>query len=244
VAGLTREKQLLEAAVLRPVRVGEGPCAALGGGVLLLGPSGAGKTLLAAALAAESGLPAVVVRGPDVLSSVVGESEKRVALLFARARQSAPCLVLLDQLEAIAPAASRESLTQTQGRLAAALAAELDDCPAAGVLAVATAGALGACDAAVVRRFDLRLRLPPPSREQAALVLAHGLGRIRNCLEPEQLALVAERCGGLSPAACAAVSTEAAMACLRRCIAAGRAESDDALVVELGDVMAAADVFL
>ena len=242
VAGLARERALLEAAVLRPLREGgEPPLAAL-----LTGPSGAGKTWLAAAAAAESSLPALVVRGPDVLSAVVGAAEKRVAELFARARAGAPCVVLLDQLDSLAPAAGggEEDLTQTQGRVAAALAAELDVCPAARVAVLATAARPGAVDAAVLRRFELRLALPPPSREHAALVLRHGLGRLRSRLSPEQLAAAAERCATLSAAACAAVCAEAALGCLRRCIAAGRETDEEALVVEAEDIMAAASLFV
>jgi len=73
-------------------------------GVLLFGPPGTGKTLLAKAVATESGANFIAVRGPEVLSKWVGESEKAIREIFRKARQAAPTVVFFDEIDAVAPA--------------------------------------------------------------------------------------------------------------------------------------------
>ena len=77
-------------------------------GVLLYGPPGCSKTLLARALATESGLNFLAVKGPELFSAYVGESEKAVRALFTRARHAAPAIVFFDEIDALA---------QTRGEL-------------------------------------------------------------------------------------------------------------------------------
>lgn len=72
-------------------------------GVLLYGPPGCGKTLLAKAVANESGANFISVKGPELLDKFVGESEKAVRRVFERARASAPCVIFFDELDALAP---------------------------------------------------------------------------------------------------------------------------------------------
>ena len=70
-------------------------------GVLLYGPPGCGKTLLARALAAECGTNMILVRGQDILSKWVGESEKAIREIFRKARSSAPCIIFFDEMDSL-----------------------------------------------------------------------------------------------------------------------------------------------
>ncbi|GAB0493830.1 hypothetical protein MMPV_005116 [Pyropia vietnamensis] len=106
VGALASVRADLTAAVVAPLRY-PAAYAALGlsvpAGVLLYGPPGCGKTLLAKAVAAESRANFISVKGPELLNKWVGESERAVRRLFARARASAPCVVFFDELDALAP---------------------------------------------------------------------------------------------------------------------------------------------
>jgi ribosome biogenesis ATPase len=73
-----------------------------GGGVLLWGPPGCGKTMIAKAVASASGASFISINGPELLSQYVGESERAVRQVFERARVSAPCIVFFDELDAVA----------------------------------------------------------------------------------------------------------------------------------------------
>ena len=72
-------------------------------GILLYGPSGTGKTLLAKSVATESEANFISVRGPELLSKWVGESERGVREVFRRARQASPCVIFFDEIDALAP---------------------------------------------------------------------------------------------------------------------------------------------
>ena len=77
-------------------------------GVLIYGPPGCGKTLLARAVATETGANMILVRGPEILSKWVGESEKAVREIFRKAKASSPCVVIFDELDALAKLKSGE----------------------------------------------------------------------------------------------------------------------------------------
>jgi peroxin-6 len=101
-------------------------------GVLLYGPPGTGKTLLAKAVATECALAFVAVKGPELVSPYVGESERGVRDAFARARAAAPAVLFFDELDALAPARGRASdAGGVMDRVTASLLAELDACGAA-----------------------------------------------------------------------------------------------------------------
>src|SRR5262249_25524460 len=107
VGGLEEPKRRLIEAVVWPLR--HAPTLARAGikpprGVLLAGPPGCGKTLLARAVANETGVNFLAVKGPELLSKYVGESERGVREVFHKARQAAPCLVFFDEIDALLPA--------------------------------------------------------------------------------------------------------------------------------------------
>lgn len=94
-------------------------------GVLMWGPPGCGKTLLAKAVAKESGASFICVKGPEVLNKWVGESERAVRQVFSRARASAPCVIFFDELDALVPRRD-DALTEASSRVVNTLLTELD----------------------------------------------------------------------------------------------------------------------
>jgi len=109
IGGMEDVKQQLQEAVIWPQKHGE-RLTSIGAqpirGVLLYGPPGCSKTLLARACASEAGLNFIAVKGPELFSKWVGESEKAVQSLFARARIAAPSIVFFDEIDALAVARS------------------------------------------------------------------------------------------------------------------------------------------
>jgi len=94
-------------------------------GVLLYGPPGCGKTLLAKAVANESGANFISVKGPELLNKYVGESERAIRELFRRARSSAPCVIFFDEIDSICPKRGSDS-NQVTERVVNQLLTELD----------------------------------------------------------------------------------------------------------------------
>jgi peroxin-6 len=132
-------------------------------GVLLYGPPGTGKTLLAKAVAAQSGYHFLSVKGPELINMYVGESERNVRAVFARARSHQPCIVFFDEVDALAPA--RGSGIDSGGvmdRIVAQLLAEVDGAAASavdgkrGVFVLAATNRPDLLDSALLRpgRFD------------------------------------------------------------------------------------------
>ncbi|MFO0579372.1 MAG: CDC48 family AAA ATPase [Polyangia bacterium] len=200
-------------------------------GVLLCGPPGCGKTLLARAVATESGVNFISVKGPQLVSKFVGESERALRELFRTARQAAPCVVFFDELDALVSVRSGGSAggTDSSGvtdRLIGQLLTELD-----GVEDLGGVQVLGATnrperiDPALLRpgRFDLVLTVPPPDREGRREILeVHLRGRpLRGDIDVPALA---EAAAGLSGAELAAVIDHAALAAVRRAIASAEGE--------------------
>ena len=143
-------------------------------GVLLSGPPGTGKTLLARALATACQANFISVKGPELLSKWVGESERGVRETFARARQVAPCVLFLDELDALAPARGVDVMGVTD-RVIGQLLTELDGIEGRrGVIVVGATNRPELIDPAVLRsgRFDLVLSLPLPDREARKQIFA------------------------------------------------------------------------
>ena len=95
-------------------------------GILLYGPPGNGKTLVVKALASQSNLNFISVKGPELLSKYVGESERGVRELFARARQAAPCIVFLDEVDALVPRRGLHDKSPVTDRVVSQLLTEID----------------------------------------------------------------------------------------------------------------------
>ncbi len=148
-------------------------------GVLLSGPPGTGKTLIARALATACQANFISVKGPELLSKWVGESERGIRETFQRARQVAPCVLFLDELDALAP--QRGAIFDGVGdRLIGQLLTELDGIEGRrGVIVVGATNRPELIDPAVLRsgRFDLVLELPLPDRDARRAILAIHLKR-------------------------------------------------------------------
>ncbi|HEU5344451.1 MAG TPA: CDC48 family AAA ATPase [Ktedonobacterales bacterium] len=142
-------------------------------GVLLAGPPGTGKTLIARALATACQANFISVKGPELLSKWVGESERGVRETFQRARQVAPCVLFLDEMDALAP--QRGGAFDAVGdRLIGQLLTELDGIEGRrGVIVVGATNRPELIDPAVLRsgRFDLVVELPLPDREARRAIL-------------------------------------------------------------------------
>ena len=143
-------------------------------GILLHGPSGTGKTLMAKAVATESEANFVSVRGPELLSKWVGESERGIREIFKRARQSAPCVIFFDEIDSIAPVRGAGGETAVTERVVSQLLTELDGMENMhGVIVLAATNRADMIDPALLRpgRFDKIISIPLPDKDGRKKVL-------------------------------------------------------------------------
>jgi transitional endoplasmic reticulum ATPase len=143
-------------------------------GILLFGPSGTGKTLLAKAVATESEANFISVRGPELLSKWVGESERGMREVFKRARQAAPCIIFFDEIDSIAPTRGMGGDGMVTERVVSQLLTELDGIQALqGVVVLAATNRIDMVDPALLRagRFDKIIRIPLPDDDARKQVL-------------------------------------------------------------------------
>jgi transitional endoplasmic reticulum ATPase len=191
-------------------------------GILLSGPPGCGKTLLAKAIANESKVNFISVKGPALLSKYVGESEQAVREVFRKARQASPCIVFFDEIDALVPARGGGSSESHVGeRVLSQFLAELDGIEELkGVLILAATNRVDMLDPAVVRpgRFDEVIEIPTPEeKDREEIFRVH----LRNKpLEADlDTADLASRTGGFSGAEIASVCNRAALMAVRRSVA-------------------------
>ncbi|MDE1843767.1 MAG: CDC48 family AAA ATPase [Thaumarchaeota archaeon] len=135
-------------------------------GALLYGPSGCGKTLLARALATESGANMILVRGPEILSKWVGESEKAIREIFRKAKTSSPCIIIFDELDSLARSKSTEEGGVGE-RLLSQLLTEMEDGGASRVIVLGISNRPDLIDPSLIRpgRLDLVIFVPPPDEK-------------------------------------------------------------------------------
>src|SRR5919205_328738 len=143
-------------------------------GLLMHGPSGTGKTLLAKAVATESEANFISVRGPELLSKWVGESERGIREIFRRARQAAPCVVFFDEIDSIAPTRGMGGDSMVTERVVSQLLTELDGIQAlSGVVVIAATNRADMIDPALLRpgRFDKIVFVPMPDKAARQRIL-------------------------------------------------------------------------
>ena len=142
-------------------------------GVLLFGPPGCGKTLVAKAAANESGANFISIKGPELLNKYVGESERAVRQVFSRARAASPCVLFFDEMDALAPRRGADSANASAERVVNQLLTEMDGMEGReGVYIVAATNRPDMIDPALLRpgRLDkiLYVPLPPPQGRAVA----------------------------------------------------------------------------
>ncbi|OQS01558.1 ribosome biogenesis ATPase RIX7 [Achlya hypogyna] len=189
-------------------------------GVLLYGPPGCGKTMLAKAIANESGANFISVKGPELLDKYVGESERAVRQVFERARASSPCIVFFDELDALCP---RRGMSDggngVSERVVNQLLTEMDGLDARkNVVVIAATNRPDIIDPAMLRpgRLDKLLYVPlPHAAERYQILLTHSLKcKMDPALDLQAIAYD-PRCDSFSGADLSALVREAGVAVLR-----------------------------
>jgi transitional endoplasmic reticulum ATPase len=142
-------------------------------GVLIYGPPGTGKTLLAKAVAKESNANFILVKGPEMLSKWVGESEKAVREIFKKARQSAPTIIFFDEMDSIAPRRGASQDSHVTERVVNQLLTEIDGLQDLNdVIVLAASNRPDIIDTAILRpgRFDRMIYTPVPDKKARELI--------------------------------------------------------------------------
>ncbi len=187
-------------------------------GILLYGPPGTGKTLMAKAAANESEANFISIKGPELLSKWVGESEKGVREIFRKARQAAPCIIFFDEIDAIAPTRGGGfGDSHVTERVISQMLTELDGLEVlTNVVVIAATNRPDIIDAALLRpgRFDRLLYVPPPDYEsRKQIILIHTKKKpLSNDVNVDNLA---KKMDGYTGADIAAVASAAVMLGLR-----------------------------
>ncbi|MDT7861474.1 MAG: CDC48 family AAA ATPase [Saccharolobus sp.] len=186
-------------------------------GILLFGPPGTGKTMLAKAVATESGANFIAVRGPEILSKWVGESEKAVREIFRKARMYAPAVIFFDEIDAIAPIRGISYDSGVTERIVNQLLAEMDGIEKLeNVVVIAATNRPDILDPALLRpgRFEKLIYVPPPDKKARIEILKV---HTKNIVIGEDVSLeeIAEKTEGYTGADLAALVREAAMRAIR-----------------------------
>lgn len=223
IGALGSVREELALSVLEPIRNPE-KFKALGiplpAGVLLYGPPGCGKTLLAKAIANESGANFISVKGPELLDKYVGESERSVRLVFERARSSAPCVVFFDEIDSLCPKRGSDSGGGgVSERVVNQLLTEMDGLESRrSIFVIAATNRPELIDPAMLRpgRLDKLLYVPLPTPEDRVSILHAISGGINLAPDVDLRKIGASpRAQGYSGADCAALLREAGLAVLK-----------------------------
>ncbi|OXB39482.1 ribosome biogenesis ATPase [Cryptococcus neoformans] len=223
IGALSQTRDELHMAIVQPIRHPE-LFSVVGidapSGVLLWGPPGCGKTLLAKAVANESRANFISVKGPELLNKYVGESERAVRQVFARARSSSPCVIFFDELDALVPRRD-DSMSESSARVVNTLLTELDGLDARkAVYVIGATNRPDMIDPAMVRpgRLDKLLYVDLPSPfERFEILKTHTKKTPINddSWQAIKEIVASDKCDGFSGADIAALVREAATLALR-----------------------------
>ena len=194
-------------------------------GILLHGPSGTGKTLLAKALARESGVNFISVKGPELMSKYVGESERAIREVFRTAKQASPSILYFDEIESLVPVRGRDSGAGASftERVISQFLAEMNGIEELrGVIVLATTNRIDLVDPSLLAggRFDLVMELPMPDEEARRRIFAIHL--LKKPVSPDvNTEELARKSSGFSGGDIAFVCRKAAMLALREALKSG-----------------------
>lgn len=232
VGDMVETKQALTEAVLWPLQHPE-TFARLGvdppRGVLLYGPPGCGKTFVVRALASSGRLSVHAVKGAELMDKWVGSSEKAVRELFRRARDSAPSLVFLDEVDALAPRRGQSFDSGVTDRVVAALLTELDGIePLRDVVVLGATNRPDLIDPALLRpgRMERLVFVEPPDADARHQILKTAAKSVPLSSDVDLKTLAADL-DGYSAADCVALLREAALTAMRRSIDAADVSAAD-----------------
>jgi transitional endoplasmic reticulum ATPase len=220
VGGLSAIKEEIREAVELPLK-----CAGLYAyaavtppkGILLHGPPGTGKTLIAKAIAHETQSNFISIKGPELLSRFVGESERGIREIFKKARQAVPCIIFFDEIDAIAPTRGGRNDNGVTERVIAQLLTEMDGLEELkGVTVLAASNRIDMIDPALLRagRMDLQIELPKPD-EAGRLEIFKVHTRKRPLKKGVKLADYIKETDGFTGAEIEAVCNRAAILAIR-----------------------------
>jgi transitional endoplasmic reticulum ATPase len=187
-------------------------------GILLYGPPGTGKTLIAKAIAKMTESNFISVKGPELLSKWVGESEKGVREIFRKARQAAPCIIFFDEIDSLIPTRSGMDSSHVSENVVSQILTEIDGLEELNdVVVIGATNRLDMVDSALLRpgRFDRIIEVPKPDVKGRRHIFE--IHTKKKPLESNvDLAKIVEMTNGYSGAEIAAVCDRAAFAALRR----------------------------
>ena len=191
IIGLQTKEDLFAGLKIKPLK-----------GILLYGPPGCSKTMLVKAVASQSNLNFINIKGPELLNKYVGESEKAIKTIFSRAKAAAPAIIFIDEIDGLVSVRSSDSSNVAQNRVLTQLLVEIDSISIQNRVAIIGAtNRPDRLDLAILRpgRFDWLLYVPPPdSKERESILKCLFAKTPVSCSENTSLDDICEKYASLS----------------------------------------------